>query len=336
MLNVKWDNGQIAFDNHKPHSEFQNLPAEYIFVSDKGTDASPFSAESEVSKSLQDLVLLYPGTILDRAGRKEQEFIPLLRTSNESGLLDWDDFTSPSFSPFSMSQTVEIKPVSTYPKVGASHVIAAQIRNKSTENPLRVIMCSDIDMITDWFFLERNRGLLGIKFDNVTFVLNAVDALAGDETFIPLRSRRASLRTLEFVEDKTSTMRKVLNKVENDAQDEKKAMLKTAKDELNAEIKKIEENLELDSRSKDVQLEQKGEQLNRQLALEEERLDRQVNSKIRKSGLEMKREIRSVENTVRIFACIIPAILPICFGMLFLGLRNLAEQQSINPNRRKS
>ena len=336
VLNVKWDNGQIAFDNHKPHSEFQNLPAEYVFVSDKGTDESPFSADSKVSNSLQDMVLLYPGTILDRAGRKEQEFIPLLRTSNESGLLDWDDFTSPSFSPFSMSQTVEIKPVTTYPKVGNSHVIAAHIRNKSTDTPLNVIMCSDIDMITDWFFLERNRGLLGITFDNVTFVLNAVDALSGDETFIPLRSRRASLRTLEFVEDQTSAMRKTLNKVQNEAQAEKKALLQTAKDELNAEIKKIEENQELDSRSKDVQLQQKGEQLNRQLVLEEERLDRQVNSKVRKSGLETKREIRRVENTERIIACILPSIMPICFGMLFLGLRNLAEQQSINPNRRKS
>lgn len=60
-----------------------------------------------------------------------------------------------------------------------------------------------------------------------------------------------------------------------------------------------------------------------------------MNSKVRKSGLEMS-EIRRIENTVRIVAALIPAILPICFGMLFLGLPNLAEQQSINPNRRKN
>lgn len=38
--------------------------------------------------------MLYPGSIVDRAGRSEQEFIPLLKTSSESGLLDWDKFTS--------------------------------------------------------------------------------------------------------------------------------------------------------------------------------------------------------------------------------------------------
>lgn len=336
LLNVKWDNGQITYDRSNPHNEFGTLPPEYVFVSRTGNQESPFSSESSVSKDLQDLVLLYPGTIIDRAGRKEQQFIPLLRTSKESGLLDWDDYTSPSFSPFSMSPSVEVKPNPRRRDDNNSHVIAAMIRNESKDNPLNVIFCSDIDMITDWFFLERNRGMLGVKFDNVTFVLNAVDALAGDETFIPLRSRRASLRTLRFVEDQTSSMRKQLNKEEKDAQDQMDEQLKKAEEELRAEIAKIEENTTLDARSKDVQLRQKEQELNRKLELQKEQLERQLNARVRKSGLEMKREIRRVENTVKIVACILPAILPICFGMLFLGLRNLAEQQSINPNRRKS
>jgi ABC-2 type transport system permease protein len=336
VLNVKWDNGQITYDRSNPHNEFGTLPPEYVFVSRTGNQESPFSSESGVSKDLQDLVMLYPGTIIDRAGRKEQQFIPLLRTSKESGLLDWDDYTSPSFSPFSMSPSVEVKPNPRRRDDNNSHVIAAQIRNESKDNPLNVIFCSDIDMITDWFFLERNRGMLGVKFDNVTFVLNSVDALAGDETFIPLRSRRASLRTLKFVEDRTSSMRKQLNKEEKEAQDQMDDQLKKAEEELRTEIAKIEENTALDARSKDVQLRQKEQELNRKLELQKEQLERQLNSRVRKSGLEMKREIRRVENTVKIVACIIPAILPICFGMLFLGLRNLAEQQSINPNRRKS
>ncbi len=336
LLNVKWDNGQITYDRSNPHNEFGTLPPEYVFVSRTGNQESSFSAESNVSKDLQDLVMLYPGTIIDRAGRKDQEFIPLLRTSRESGLLDWEDYTSPSFNPFSASQAVEINQNPRRRDDNESHVIAAQIRNESKEMPLNVIFCSDIDMITDWFFLERNRGMLGVKFDNVTFVLNAVDTLAGDETFIPLRSRRASLRTLKFVENQTSSMRKSLNKEEKDAQDQMDEQLKNAEEELRAEIKKIEENAELDARSKDVQLQQKEQQLNRQLELQKTELERQLNSRIRKSGLEMKREIRRVESTVKIVACIIPAILPVCFGMLFLGLRNLAEQQSINPNRRKS
>ena len=339
LLNVQWQYDQIVYDRNNPHSEFSTLPPEYAFVSrsgyKEGTEG-PFSPESTVSKDLQDLVMLYPGTIVDRAGRAEQEFIPLLKTSGESGLLPWEKFTSQAgFNPFAPGGT-EINPNPRRVDDGKSHVLAAQIRNKTAENPLNVVFCSDIDMITDWFFLERNRGNLEVKFDNVTFVLNAVDALAGDETFIPLRSRRESLRTLKFVEDRTSALRTSLNKEEKSAQDDLDARLKKAEDDLRAEIKKISEDETLDPRSKETQLQQKEQQVNRRLKLESETLERQLNSKVRKSGLEMKREIRRIENTVRIVACIIPAILPICFGMLFLGLRNLAEQQSINPNRRKS
>ncbi len=336
LLNVKWDNGQITYDRNNPHSQFGTLPPEYVFISRTGNDAVPFAQDSAVTKSLQDLVLLYPGTITDRAGRKEQEFTPLLRTSRESGLLGWDDYTSASFSPFSMSPSREINPSPRRRDDGDSHVIAARIRNESKENPLNVIFCADLDMITDWFFMERNRGMLDVQFDNVTFVLNAVDALAGDETFIPLRSRRETLRTLQFVESRTSNLRQNLNRQEKEAQAAMDKALETAEKELRDEISRIEKDETLDDRSREVQVSQKEQQLSRQLEVRKEQLERDVNSQIRKSALEMKREVRRVENTVRIVACIVPAILPICFGMLFLGMRNLAEQQSINPNRRKS
>ena len=339
LLNVSWQYDQIVYDRNNPHSEFATLPPEYVFVSRSGYKEGaegPFSPDSNISQKLQDLVMLFPGTMIDRAGRAEQEFIPLLKTSGESGLLPWEKFTSSAgFNPFSPGGT-EINPNPKRTDDGKTHVLAAQIRNKTKETPLNVVFCSDIDMITDWFFLERNRGNLEVKFDNVTFVLNAVDALAGDETFIPLRSRRESLRTLKFVEDRTSALRTSLNKEEKTAQEELDARLKKAEEDLRAEIKKISEDETLDPTSKDTQVQQKEQQLSRRLKLETETLERQLNAKVRKSGLEMKREIRHIENKVRIWACIIPAILPICFGMLFLGLRNLAEQQSMNPNRRKS
>jgi len=184
--------------------------------------------------------------------------------------------------------------------------------------------------------MERNRGMLDVQFDNVTFVLNAVDSLAGDETFIDLRSRRESLRTLKFVEDKTGALREKLNLDEREAQASMDKALETAEKELRDEISRIEKDETLDDRSREVQVSQKEQQLNRQLEVRKEQLERDVNSRVRRSAVEMKRQVRRVENTVRIVACIVPAILPICFGMLFLGMRNLAEQQSINPNRRKS
>lgn len=336
LLNVKWDAGRITYDQSNPHTQFATLPPEYVFVSRKSRAASQFSNQSPVTSALQDLVMLYPGALEDRSGRKEQKFTPLIRTSKESGLLEWDDYTTQSFSPMTMSPSREIKLDPKRRNDGESHIIAAHIRNTTKETPLNVIFCSDIDMITDWFFMERNRGMLDVKFDNVTFVLNAVDALAGDETFIPLRSRRESMRTLEYVESRTSKLRESLNREERDAQELMDKELAKAEDALRAEIKKIEEDQTLDDRSREVQLRQKEEQLSRQLEVQREQLQRQLNSRVNKSALEMKREIRRVENTVRMSAYVVAAVLPLCFGMLFLGMRNYAEQQSISPVRRKS
>lgn len=336
LLDVAWDNGQIVYDRMNPHSQFSTLPPEYVFISRSGNPRHAFSADSAVTRDLHDIVALYPGTLQQRDRKQDQKFIPLLQTSGESGLLKWEAYTSQSFNPFTMSPAVNLKPNPPRADDDFAHVIAAHISNTSTESPLNVIFCSDIDMISDWFFFERNRGNLDIEFDNVTFVLNAVDALAGDETFIELRSRRATLRTLKYVESQTRELRQKLGREEKEAEETMDARLDKARAELQAEVDAIEKRDDLDARSKEVQLKQKQEELNRKLELDEQELEREKNARIRRAGLEMKRHIRSVENRVRSFAYTLPALLPACFGLLFLGLRNLAEQQSINPNRRRS
>ncbi len=334
LLDAKWDNGQAVYHKINPHSQFASLPPEYVFISLSGNPTEAFNAKSPITSELHDIVCLYPGSIQELDRKKDQEFIPLLQTSGESGLLAWDDYISQSFSPFTMSPTAQINPNPKRFNDAYSHVIAAQIKSTG-DKPLNVIFCSDIDMVSDWFFMERNRGNLDIAFDNVTFILNSVDALANDETFIDLRSRRASLRTLEYVENQTRELRKKLNEEEKEADKTMEDRLNEARTELQAEIDEVQKRDDLDPRSKSALLKQKEEQLNRKLDLDEQELEREKNSRIRKAGLEMKREIRRIETAVKIKAYVLPAILPICFGLLFLGLRRNAEQQSIAPSRRR-
>ena len=335
LLDVRWDNGQAVYDRMNPHSQFGSLPPEYVFVSRSGNPKQAFSSMSPITKDLDDLVCLYAGSIQETSKKKNQEFIPLLQTSGESGLLPWEDYISQSFSPFTMSPTAQINPSPKRFDDTYSHVIAAHIKNDSDESPLNVIFCADTDMISDWFFMERNLGNLDIAFDNVTFILNAVDALAQEETFIDLRSRRASLKTLEYVESQTRELRKKMNDEEKAADKIMTDRLDEAREELQAEITEVRDRTDLDDRSKSQLLKQKEEQLNRKLDLDEQELEREKNASIRKAGLEMKREIRRIETRVRLFAYILPAILPICFGLLFLGLQRSAEQQSITAERRR-
>ncbi|MBL8819161.1 MAG: Gldg family protein [Planctomyces sp.] len=335
LLDVSWDNGQIVYDRMNPHSQFSTLPPEYVFVSRSGNRNNAFNSESLVTRTLHDIVCLFSGTVQPRNRREGLKFTSLLQTSGESGLLKWDEFTTASFNPMAMQETRNLKPNPRRFDDKFAHVIAAKIENSSTESPINVIFCADADLISDWFFVERNRGNLDIDFDNVAFVLNAVDSLAGDETFIELRSRRASLRTLKYVEDQTRELRKKLGQEEKEAEESKDERLKVARAELQKAVDEIQKQQGLDEESRALQIQQKQEELSRKLELEETELDREKNARIRKAGLEMKRRIRSVENKVRLLAYVSPAILPVCFGLLFLGLRNLAEQNSISPNRRR-
>ena len=47
----------------------------------------------------------------------------------------------------------------------------------------------------------------GWDFDNVTFVLNVLDGLAGDDRFIEIRKRKPVYRTLTAIEEATSDVR---------------------------------------------------------------------------------------------------------------------------------
>ena len=78
--------------------------------------------------------------------------------------------------------------------------------SRATE--INVVLVADVDMISPAFFQLREQAdipELGIRFDfdNVTFVLNALDELAGDDRFIAIRSHRPKHRTLTRIEDQT-------------------------------------------------------------------------------------------------------------------------------------
>lgn len=337
-LNLKWGHDQVVFDKMRP-PQFDPYPEEFVFVSQTGNPWDAFNRDHSVTEDLQNMVMLYSGTLLGpgEAAQKKSDFVftSLLQTSARSGKLDWDEFTSPSFDMFSRSQTVRQKEPVERINDKASHVLAAHVTGKNADKPRNVIFCADIDVVSDLFFNLRQAGVEGMEFDNVSFVLNAVDMLAGNEQFIKLRSRRAKLRTLEFVESQVRKLRETLNEEEKAASEEMQASLKEYEKQRDAELDELNKRDDLDINSKKQLLRNKQEQLESQLADTTETLQKEKDSRIRTAALEMKRKVLKIENGVKLIAYIIPAILPICVGLLFLGLRNLSESQNITPERKR-
>ena len=336
-LGIAWNYDQVVFDANNPHPEFANLPYEYVFATrDNNVDA--FSSEHVATKGLQEIITLYSGTVTKNSldSEREVEFTPLITTSAESGILRWNDFVDEGgFNFMSMQSSVQPRrnPVRRMDPV--AHVLAAQVKANKDEDKLNAIYVADIDMISDFFFEERNLGNLDIEFDNVSFVLNAVDSLVGDESFIDLRSRRATHRTLTRVEAQKRGFLEEANRAEAKSDSEASAELAKRREELGKRVKEIQENEELDPIAKAQMLKAAQQAEQQRFSLAEAQIEQRKNDEIRKIRAQTNRQIKSLESGIRSWATWLPAVPAMLMGLIVFFQRASAEKANVTHSRRR-
>jgi len=335
-LEIFWDNGQVVWDTsgEKLHPEFGDaLRPELVFISPASGTQSAFSSKSSITAGLQELLTFFPGTIMPRAGSKIK-FEPLLRTSTESGLLDWGDITEPSMFG---GIGVAANPLRVLDP--EAHVIAAHVTSPE-DNGINVVFVADADIISDQMFVIRERGFrrtaesAELKFDNVTFILNAVDVLAGDDSFLNLRKRRAKNRTLTSVEAQKSVSLEERNKEEEKATKEADEELEIAKENFSKEVTKIQNDESLDARTKTIMLRMAQDSEQRKANVAEANIEREKLERIEDIKSKTERQIRTIENRVRFWAIVIPPIPALILGITILCLRIYNENRDIATTRR--
>ena len=331
-LGIQWIHDQVVFDYtslslHPKYSEL--LRPEIVSISPKSGLERAFNPDSNITSGLQEVFLFFSGTIRPREGSK-LEFKPLLRTGKKSGLLDWKDLVKNSF----MGIQIEEDPLRVMDD--DAHVIAAEIVSPKNAqgDKINVIYVADADIISDWFFLVRERKQFDLELDNVTFVLNAVDSLAGDTDYIALRKRRLKPHTLTKVEDQTSKFIEETNKESQKATEEAKRALDEAKKRFAEKVEKIRNDTTLDdsARTQLLLIAQSEEQ--RKVAVEEVSINQNKERSINKSKVASDRNVRAVERSYYAAALLFPPIPAILLGFLVWMLRLNDEYKSIAANRR--
>ncbi len=328
-LGIAWERGETVFDGINPHPEFANVVnPDFIFVTKRQGDQElpPFSDKSEISSGLQEVLLLWPGSIKPRQG-SAANFVPLIRTAASStGVLPWNKLVSNSFfgQQLNRSPSRVIDPI--------DHYIAAHITSDAGEG-INVIFIADMDMISNMFFQIRDRQMYGLNLDNVTFVLNAVDELAGDDRFIALRKRRAKHRTLETVEKRTEKFVSQLQKETEEANQKATNELKLANDKLNDAVKKIEADQSLDPQTKQIRIEMTRRSLQQRLDVESANIETEKQQTLREEKQKTEREIASIEGGIKMWAILLPPIPALVLGIIVLCMRITEERRSIVPER---
>ncbi|GIW98916.1 MAG: ABC transporter permease [Pirellulaceae bacterium] len=335
-LGIEWPYDQVVFDFNNPHPEYGNLPAEYVFItSSTKPEEDGFNRQSPITRGLEELIALYPGFVQQRSS-SGIEFTPLLLTSYQSGVLKWEEFVDESgFNFFAMSAAANPKRNPPRRIDANRYCLAAYLHGEEADAKINAVFVTDIDMISDFFFEERTMGNLSMKFDNVTFVLNAIDFLVGDESFIELRSRREKHRTLDRVERMKKVFLEQANKAEREADRQAEEELEKRREQLQARVKEIQENQQLDPIAKAQLVEQAQQAEQQRLSLAEAQIEQEKNNEIQKIRATTNRQVKLLEWRIRLLSILLPAIPAVLVGVIMLAIRLADERRSVSPDRRR-
>ena len=173
------------------------------------------------------------------------------------------------------------------------------------------------------------------QFDNVTFVLNAVDSLAGVDNFMELRSRRPAHRSLQEVEAEKSAFLKDSADKRTEADEKAEEELEKAQERLSARVDEIEADDALDPIAKQQLLQQAQQDEQQRFSLIQAQIEQEKNETIRQIDMETNREVAAIEAKHRRRAIWLPPIPAILAGIVVLIIRLTNESKYIAPARRR-
>ncbi len=189
-------------------------------------------------------------------------------------------------------------------------------------------------MISSQFFQLRARGLEDLRLDNVTFILNCVDSLAGDTRFIELRKRRPRHRTLKRVEDRQLQFDEDWNKEKNRAEELAAEKQKEAQASLDAAVAEIEGRVDLDENSRARMIELVQKQKQRDFDLQKKKIDREKEQVVRKALRIKNANQSSLQNFYRSGSLALAPIPALLFGLFSFARRLRRERETVAPARR--
>lgn len=212
------------------------------------------------------------------------------------------------------------------------------LTDTKTENPeLKVALVADIDLFYSAFFRLRQQGAdpdaeVHLDLDNVTFVLNLLDVLSGDDRFVQIRSRRPAHRTLTRIEEWTEEARDQANTAREDFVKKFTADQQKEQDKLDQELAKIREGSE-DDRSKAMKLQMAEDSGRQRLEATIDRLKKELDREKKQIDRTLALSVRKVQDRVKLGAVLFPPILPLVLGVMVYFNRRAREHEGVNKSR---
>ena len=358
-LGIDFAGDQIIWQDYNP---FPKVPIfeekEFVFVEEGTAADQPFNEDNLISSKLQRLLFPFPGSFVKlNASDPNVKLTWLAKTGTLTGTVRYWDALQPSF----FGGSGPINPNRRQVPSNVQYTVAAQIQGKlppempSIENEdsedqepenraVNVVLVADVDVLHAAFFRVRALGPIeeaGIHFDfdNVTFVLNVLDVLAGDQRFLDLRKRRPKHRTLSRIDEITEASREETAANVEELRAEFDKAKENEEKRLSDRVKKLgeqmkKEDLDLMEISRRVAMAQQDGERRMQATLD--RLQQTRDADINTIETDLSLEIQRVQDRYKMWAVVLPPIPPLVVAVVVFFTRRRRERLSVERYRLRS
>lgn len=348
-IGVRFDPSSLIWDTYNPHPDLGALPPDIVFVGQGNGASEAFAGDDPASAGLQEVVAMYPGHVF--SARSDFSFKPLLHTGRIAGTVSWYQMVQRSFFGLRMNPNpprqqspesfILAAHVTGETKVKADTSFAARMRRDAQQLPdstitqkANVIVIADVDMVSDQFFMLREQGFGNLQFDNVSFVLNCMDELVDDPSFIELRKKRIRHRTLEKVENQTREFVERRLNEEKEAEQQAQTALAEAQGRLDAKVAALRNREDLDEQTKQIMTRNLQEVESRRFEVVKANIESQKQATIEASKENMESALRTIQTRIRSLAVALPPIPVLIIGLVTAFKRRKREREGAAAARR--
>ena len=203
------------------------------------------------------------------------------------------------------------------------------------EVEINAVIVADIDWILPGFFFIRQSGddeMLPAT-QNVTFILNIIDSLAGDERFLEIRKRVPQHRPLKKIDEETQVSRNAAFEARRELKAERTMKTVEAQTRYAAVMDEIENDktltsLERSNRKKVAEVRER-----RRLGAEVGTINAEQDQKLKQVNYDLRQEVRSVQDQYKLLALVIPPVAPLLVAFYMFFRRREAEREGVASSR---
>ncbi len=332
LLGIDFSDTEVIWQDYNPYPKAGHFPHEFVFVDEGAGAEETFSAKDAISSNLQHMLFPFPGAV-SKLHASKLEVTPLVQTGSRTGTVAYSELVR--MTPF--GPRPGLNPARRQQPTNKEYMLAVHIRGR-VKDEINVVLVADIDMLSQDFFRLREQGNMpemgiNLDFDNVTFVLNVLDALADDERFMEIRKRRPKHRTLTGIEQKTKAAKEEATEAREQFITEFEQGEAREQRALEKKIVDLQKRKDLDPQQMIIEVALAQQDGNRRLESEVERLKQQRDRQVNKIETDLALQVRSVQDRYKMWAVLLPPIPPLVVGLIVLFTRRKREREGVARER---